>query len=80
VSVSRVASPPHLEEKHTTLTHKHSAGNAYELDTEPVSCIILLWMGLTQSLTEMSTRNLPGGKGRLARGADNLNTICVLIV
>jgi hypothetical protein len=26
----------------------------------------------TQPLTEMSTRNLPGGKGRPARKADNL--------
>jgi hypothetical protein len=28
----------------------------------------------TQPLTEMSTRNLPGGKGRVAREAD---TICL---
>jgi hypothetical protein len=28
--------------------------------------------GLTQSLTEMSTRNLPGGKGRSARKAVSL--------
>jgi hypothetical protein len=35
-----------------------------------------LWaLGLTQPLTEMSTRNLPGGKGRPARGAD-LTAIC----
>jgi hypothetical protein len=27
-------------------------------------------------LTEMSTRNLPGGKGRPARKADNLTTVC----
>jgi hypothetical protein len=27
-------------------------------------------LGSTQPLTEMSTRNLPGGKGRPARGAD----------
>jgi hypothetical protein len=35
-------------------------------------------MGLvsTQSLTEMSTRNLTGGKGRPARRADNLTAIC----
>jgi hypothetical protein len=33
-------------------------------------------MGSTQSLTEMSTRNLPGGKGRPARKADNLTSIC----
>jgi hypothetical protein len=30
---------------------------------------------LTQPLTEMSTRNLAVGKGRLARKADNLITI-----
>jgi hypothetical protein len=34
----------------------------------------------TQPLTEMSTRNLPGGKGRPARGADNLTAICEPIV
>jgi hypothetical protein len=32
----------------------------------------------TQPLTEMSTRNLPGGKGRLVCGADNLTAICEL--
>jgi hypothetical protein len=31
-------------------------------------------------LTEMSTRNLPGGKGRPARKADNLTAICEPIV
>jgi hypothetical protein len=36
--------------------------------------------GSTQPLTEMSTRNLPGGKGRLARKADNLTAICEPIV
>jgi hypothetical protein len=30
----------------------------------------------TQPLTEMSTRNLPGGQGRPARKADNLTAIC----
>jgi hypothetical protein len=34
----------------------------------------------TQPLTEMSTRNLPGGKGRQARKADNLTAICEPIV
>jgi hypothetical protein len=29
-----------------------------------------------QSLTEMSTRNLPGGKGNAARKADNPTVIC----
>jgi hypothetical protein len=30
----------------------------------------------TQPLTKMSTRNLPGGKKRLVRRADNLAAIC----
>jgi hypothetical protein len=37
-------------------------------------------LGSTQPLTEMSTRDLPGGKGRQARGADNLTVICKPIV
>jgi hypothetical protein len=32
-------------------------------------------LGSTQPLTEMSTRNLPGGKKRPARRADNLAAI-----
>jgi hypothetical protein len=31
----------------------------------------------TQVLTKMSTRNLPGGKGRPAHEADNLNADCL---
>jgi hypothetical protein len=34
----------------------------------------------TQPLTEMSTTNLPEGKGRPARRADNLTAICEPIV
>jgi hypothetical protein len=34
----------------------------------------------TQPLTEMSTRNLPGGEGWLARKAGNLTAICEPIV
>jgi hypothetical protein len=37
-------------------------------------------LGSTQPLTEKSTRNIPGGEGRPARKADNLTTICELIV
>jgi hypothetical protein len=37
-------------------------------------------MGLTQPLPEMSTKNLPGGKGRPARMADNLTAICEPII
>jgi hypothetical protein len=33
-------------------------------------------LGSTQLLTEMSTRNLPGGKGRSAFKADNFTAIC----
>jgi hypothetical protein len=34
----------------------------------------------TQTLTEMSNRILPVGKGRTARKADNLTAICEPIV
>jgi hypothetical protein len=37
-------------------------------------------LGLTQTLREMSTRNLPGGKERPARKVDNLTAICEPIV
>jgi hypothetical protein len=37
-------------------------------------------LGLTQPLTELSTRNLPSGKKRPARRADNLAAICEPIV
>jgi hypothetical protein len=37
-------------------------------------------LGSTQPLTEMSTRNLPGGKGGPARGYDNLTAIYEPIV
>jgi hypothetical protein len=36
-------------------------------------------LGSTQTLTEMSTRNLPGGKGGPARKAD-LTAVCEQIV
>jgi hypothetical protein len=39
----------------------------------PSSCTVAL--GSTQPLTEMSTRNLPRGKKRPARKADNLTAI-----
>jgi hypothetical protein len=42
------------------------------------SCTMSL--GSTEPLTEMSTRNLPEGKGGPARKTDNLTTICELIV
>jgi hypothetical protein len=39
----------------------------------PSSCTMAL--GLTQPLTEMSTRNFPGGKKWPARRTDNLSAI-----
>jgi hypothetical protein len=36
--------------------------------------------GTTQPLKEMSTRDLPGGKGRPVRKADNFTAICEPIV
>jgi hypothetical protein len=36
----------------------------------------IMALGSTQPLTEMSTRNLLGGKRRPARKADNLTAIC----
>jgi hypothetical protein len=36
--------------------------------------------GSTQPVTELSTRNLPGGKGRPTRKADNLTAIYEPIV
>jgi hypothetical protein len=44
------------------------------------SSIRNMTLGSTQPLREMSPRNLPGGKGRLARKADNLTAICEPIV
>jgi hypothetical protein len=35
-------------------------------------------LGSTQTLTEMSTTNLPAGKGRLMHKGDNLTAICKL--
>jgi hypothetical protein len=39
-----------------------------------------LILGSTHPLTEMSTRNFPGGKGLPTRGTDNLTAICEPIV
>jgi hypothetical protein len=37
-------------------------------------------LGLTEPLTEISTRKIPGGKGRRVRKADNITAICEPIV
>jgi hypothetical protein len=46
----------------------------FSIDLILPGCIMAL--GLTQPLTEMSTRNLPGGKQWLAHEPDNLTAIC----
>jgi hypothetical protein len=42
--------------------------------------LILPALSSTQPLTEMSTRKLPGGKGRPASKTDKLTAICELTV
>jgi hypothetical protein len=37
-------------------------------------------LGSTQPLIEMSTKDLPGVKGRTVREADNLTAICDAII
>jgi hypothetical protein len=37
-------------------------------------------LGSTQPLTEMNTRNIPGGKERPGRKAGNLTAVCEPIV
>jgi hypothetical protein len=44
--------------------------------SNPSSCTMTL--GLTQPLTEMSIRNLPGGKKQPVRRADNL--VCPVLI
>jgi hypothetical protein len=44
------------------------------------TCSRTMALGSTQPLTEMSTRNLPGGKGWPACNGDNLTAICEPIV
>jgi hypothetical protein len=46
----------------------------------PNPCSRNMVLGSTQPITEMSTRNLPGGKGWPARKADKLTAICEPIV
>ena len=36
-------------------------------------------LGSTKSLVKMSTRNIPGGKGRPVRKADNLPQYCAIV-
>jgi hypothetical protein len=46
----------------------------------PNSSSSTMTLGSTEPLTESSSRNLPGDKGRLVSKADNLTAICEPIV
>jgi hypothetical protein len=46
-----------------------------DFSTELILLLVLWPLGLTQPLTETSTGDLPGGKGRPAREDDNLTAI-----
>jgi hypothetical protein len=52
----------------------------FSIDRRPNPSSRTMALGSTQPLTEMSTRNVAGGKGRPAPEADNLTAICELIV
>jgi hypothetical protein len=62
--------------------HKVAGSNPDEVDfffNLPNPFCRTMALGSTQPLTEMSSRNIPGGKGRSARKAD-LTAICDQIV
>jgi hypothetical protein len=67
---------------HYATSRKVAKSSPNEVDIfnvpNPSSCTMTL--GSTQPLTEMSTTNLPGGKMRPARRADNITAICERIV
>jgi hypothetical protein len=52
----------------------------YDFSSYLILLAILWALGSTQPLSEMSTRNVSGGKGRPVRKADNLTTICEPII
>jgi hypothetical protein len=68
--------------RHNATSRKVAGSSSYEVffSIWPNPSSLTMTLGSTQSLTEMSTSNLPGGKGRPARKADNLTTICEPIV
>jgi hypothetical protein len=53
-----------------------SADEVYSFFNLPNTSNITMTLGSTQPLTEMSTRNFPGGKGQPAGRADNPTAIC----
>jgi hypothetical protein len=57
-----------------------SIPDVFEFFNRPNPSSRTVALGATQHLTEISTRNLPGGKERPARKADNLSAISEPIV
>jgi hypothetical protein len=57
-------------------TSRKVAGSIPDEDIWPNPSSRTTALGSPQPLTEMSIRNLPGGKGRPARKADNLTQFC----
>jgi hypothetical protein len=55
-------------------------GNHWRIRVRILPSIRTMTLGSTQPLTEMSIRNLTGGKERPARGADHLTATCESIV
>jgi hypothetical protein len=53
---------------------------AIEIFNRPNPSSRIMVLGSTQPLTEISTRNLPGGKGRPAHKVGNPTAICQPIV
>jgi hypothetical protein len=68
--------------RHYATSRKVAGSNPDEVDffNLPNPSSRTMALRSTQTLTEMSTRNLPGGKVRSAHKADNLTAICEPIV
>jgi hypothetical protein len=64
--------------RHYDTRRKVAGSSSYEMDFSMSSRTMAL--GSTQPVTEMNTRNLPGGKGRPPPKADNLTAFCEPIV
>jgi hypothetical protein len=78
---------PKYKSRALTLCHPFWFVKSYVMDPDEVDFFSwpnpsshIMALGSTQPLTEMSTGNIPGGKGRPARKADNLTAICEPIV
>jgi hypothetical protein len=64
----------------STILYLNFNGRCSNVIKNDINFVNVMALGSTQPLTEMSTRNLPGGKGRPARKAENLTAIYEPIV